>query len=182
MDFRNLYHTSLLLPMLAAGAAVADPMPEYQLKSAFIYNFATFIDWPDKIGKSLALCVAAPQAAMKYFSSLEGKPVGNMTVTVRHLDEGASAEGCQILFVTETESDGFDDWLSEVGDSQVLTVAESETWLKKGVMTDLLLKENRIVFDVNVAAAREVGMDINSKLLRLARKVYGLESADKNAK
>jgi len=41
MDFRNLYHTSLLLPMLAAGAAVADPMPVYQLKSAFIYNFAS---------------------------------------------------------------------------------------------------------------------------------------------
>jgi len=49
-------------------------------------------------------------------------------------------------------------------------------------LIDLLLKENRIVFDVNVAAAREVGMVINFKLLRLARKVYGLESADENAK
>jgi len=182
MDFRNLYRASLLLPMLAAGAAIADPIPEYQLKSAFIYNFATFIDWPDKMGKALTLCVAAPRAAMKYFSSLEGKPVGNMTVIVRHLDEGASAEGCHILFVAETESDGFDDWLSEVRHAQVITLAESEKWLQKGVMVDLLLQENRIVFDVNVAAAREAGVVINSKLLRLARKVYGLESADENAK
>jgi len=156
----------------------ADATPEYKLKSAFIYNFATFIDWPEKTGKALTLCVAAPQAEMEYFSLLEGKPVGDMTVAVRHLEEGISAEGCRILFVAESESDGFEDWLSEVGDEQVLTVAESEKWLKKGVMIALLLQDKRIVFDVNIAAAKEVGVDINSKLLRLARKVYGQESAD----
>lgn len=186
MNFRNLSRASLLLWLLLADAAFAEPMPEYQLKSAFIYNFATFIDWPDKIGKSLTLCVAAPQGAMKYFSLLEGKPVGNMKVAVRHLGEGDSAENCQILFVAESESDGFDDWLSEVGDEQVLTVSESEKWLKKGVMIDLLLQDKRIVFDVNMDAARDVGVVINSKLLRLARKVYGMEpsdeSADKNTK
>lgn len=186
MDLRNLLRASLLLLLLAAGGAVADPIPEYQLKSAFIYNFATFIDWPDKIGKSLTLCVAAPQAAMRYFSSLEGKSVGSMTVAVRHLHEGVSAEGCRILFVAESESEGFDDWLSEVVGEQVLTVSESEKWLKKGVMIDLLLQEKRIVFDVNMRAAGEVGVVINSKLLRLARKVYRLESedepTDKNAK
>jgi len=161
-----------------AMAHEADATPEYKLKSAFIYNFATFIDWPEKTGKTLTLCVAAPQAEMEYFSSLEGKPVGDMTVAVRHLEEGISAEGCRILFVAESESDGFDDWLSEVGDEQVLTVTESEKWLKKGVMIALLLQDKRIVFDVNMAAAKEVGVVINSKLLRLAHKVYGLEAPD----
>lgn len=164
--------------MLATGAAVADRMPEYQLKSEFIYNFATFIDWSDETGKPLTLCVAAPQAEMTYFSSLEGKPVGNMTVAVRHLDKDASVGGCRILFVAEAGSEDFDDWLSDVAGEQVLTVSESEQWLKKGVMVDLLLQEERVVFDVNVAAAKESGVVINSKLLRLARKVYGLESAD----
>lgn len=177
MDFRGVYRASLLL-LLAASAAAADNVPEYQLKSAFIYNFATFVEWPDEAGKPLTLCVAAPQEEMKYFSVLEGKPVGNTTLSVRHLDEDASAEGCRILFVAESESDGLEDWLAEVGAEQVLTISEAEKWLKKGAMVDLALQGDRVVFDVNMEAARGDGVVINSKVLRLARKVYGLESAD----
>lgn len=177
MRLRHLSCGFLLLSLLAGGA-VAGPVPEYQMKSAFIYNFATFIDWPDSMGKSLTLCVAVPQDAMKYFGLLQGKPVGRMTVNVRYLGDGDSADGCRILFVAEPQSDGFDDWLSDVGDEQVLTVAESEDWLKKGVIIDLLLQEKRVVFDVNMEAARGEGIVINSKLLRLARKVYGLDPGD----
>jgi hypothetical protein len=164
--------------MLATGIALADPVPEYQLKSAFIYNFATFIDWPDEIGKTLVVCVAVPPESMKYFSALEGKPVGRKTISVRRLAQEDSAEGCRILFVAESESGSFEDWLSEVGDDQVLTVAESDAWLKKGVVMDLLLQDKRVVFDVNLQAARGGGITINSRLLRLARKIYGLESGD----
>lgn len=178
MRFLHSLCASFLLFLLTAGAAFADGLPEYQLKSEFIYNFAAFVDWPDRMGQSLMLCVAAPQVEMKYFSALEGKPVGNMKVAVRHLDKGESAGTCHILFVSEPESAGFSDWLPEVGGKQVLTVSESEKWLKKGVMVNLLLRENRIVFDVNIAAASDAGMVINSRLLRLARKVYGMESAD----
>ena len=157
MNFRNLIRALLLLALSFPAGAHSAPIPEYQLKSAFIYNFATFIDWPAGLGKSLTLCVAVPQEAMKYFSLLEGKPVGSMVVTVRRLTQDDSAEGCRILFVAESESESFEDWLSEVGDDQVLTVAESEAWLKKGVMMDLIIQDKRVVFDVNVDAARARG-------------------------
>lgn len=163
-------------PLLAAGAA-----PEYQLKSAFIYNFATFVDWPDDMGKKLTLCAAVPQEAMQYFTPLEGKPVGNMTLAVRYLGQDDSAEGCGILFVADSESASFDDWLSEVGDEEVLTIAESEDWLKKGVVMSLVLQDNRVTFDVNLEAARGENIAISSRLLRLARKVYGLEVTDEPA-
>jgi len=168
----------LLLPLLAGTAVAAEPAPEYQLKSAFLYHFATFIAWPQNLGQSLTLCVAAPHDAIKYFLPLQGKPVGAMKVAVRNLAAGESAAGCRILFVTDAESGDFDDWLSEVGDQQVLTVAESQRWLKKGVVMDLMLEDQRVVFDVNMEAAQAEGLEINSKLLRLARNVYGLESAD----
>ncbi len=182
MRFRKLCRFSLILLLLAFPAtATPEPIPEYQLKSAFIYNFATFIDWPADMGKSLTLCVAVPEDAMKYFSVLEGRSVGSMKVSVRRLTQDDSAEGCRILFVAESENDSFEDWLSEVGDNQVLTVAESEAWLKKGVMIDLMIQDKRVVFDVNVDAARGEGIIINSRLLRLARKVYGLGSGDEPA-
>lgn len=140
---------SLLLlggkPLLAA-----EPVPEYQLKSAFIYNFATFIDWPGAGRKQLTLCVAVPQDSVGYFTQMAGKPVGDLTLAVRPLGQDDSAEGCSILFVADSESASFDDWLSEVGDENVLTIAESADWLKKGVVMSLLLQDNRVTFDVNL--------------------------------
>ncbi|HEY5994867.1 MAG TPA: YfiR family protein [Gallionellaceae bacterium] len=180
MYFR-LCRASLFLLLILPGASHAAPISEYQLKSAFLYNFATFLDWPGSMGTSLTLCVAVPEDALKYFTMLEGKPVGNSKVTVRRLTADDSAEGCRILFVAESESGSFEDWLTEVGDEQVLTVAESELWLKKGVVLDLMIQEKRVVFDVNVDAARGEGIIINSRLLRLARKVYGLGSGDEPA-
>lgn len=173
----------LFFALLSAGgpALAADPVPEYRLKSAFIYNFATFIDWPDDIGKKLTLCVAVPPDAVPYFTQLEGKPVGSMTLAVRSLAQDDSAEGCRILFVAEPDGESFDDWLSEVGDEGVLTIAESEDWLKKGVVMNLVLEDQRVTFDVNLEAARGENIAISSRLLRLARKVYGVEAADEPA-
>lgn len=175
----------LLLGTGRAAMAAGVAAPDYQLKSAFIYKFATFIDWPDDMGKNLILCVAAPDEVMQYFDGLSGKRVGVMTLVLRHLGPADSAEGCDILFVADSENDSFDDWLSEVGDEAVLTIGESEDWLKKGVVMKLVMQDHRVTFDVNLEAARGEDIEISSRLLRLAHRVYGLdtedEPADKNA-
>lgn len=187
--FRVLFFFILMLGTgHAEGIAKKTEMapPAYQLKSAFIYKFATFIDWPANKGKTLTLCVGVPDDAMQYFSDLAGKPVGGMKLAVRQLLPDDSAAGCGILFVASEENDNFDAWLSELDDAQVLTIGESHGWLKKGLVMRLVMQDNRVAFDVNLEAARGENIEINSRLLRLARKVYGLdtvdEPADQNAK
>lgn len=191
----RLYRGFFLFISLLAAAGVAygdaastppDTVPDYQIKGDFIYNFATFIDWPESLGKSIVMCVAVPQQAMKYFSILDGKPVGDKQLVVRHLSPDDSAEDCRILYVADSESDDLEDWLSEIQDENVLTVAESDTWLSKGVIVVMQVQDGRVVFDVNMDAARGEEIRINSRLLRLARRIRGLESTeepgDKNAK
>lgn len=188
MRFHALFFFALL-PGTGRAEGIARkmemPPPEYQLKSAFIYKFATFIDWPANIGKTLMLCTAVPNDVMPYFNSLAGKRVGEMTLAVRQLRPDDSAAGCRILFVSGVENGNFDNWLSEIGEAKVLTIAESNGWLKKGVVMRLVLQDNRVTFDVNLEAARGENIEIDSRLLRLARKVYGLdkvnEPADQNA-
>lgn len=189
MKFPAICLSLLLLCGTAHAADIAEtpaqppeaPASEYQLKSAFIYKFASFIDWPADMGKKLTLCAAVPGEAMPNFSVLDGKPVGDMTLVVRHLGPADSAEGCGILYVAAPENSSFDDWLSEVGDEEVLTISESPGWLKKGVVVRLMMVDNRVAFDVNLEAARGENIDISSRLLRLARKVYGLDTADEPA-
>lgn len=173
--------TSVAAAASTPASAPAGVPTEYQLKSAFIYNFANFIDWPDDIGKRLQLCAAVPDEAMKYFGPLDGKSVGDRTLTVRHLGEADSAGGCRILYVSGSDDASLNDWLSEVGDEEVLTISESGDWLKKGVVMNLLLQDGRVTFDVNMEAARGENIVISSRLLRLARTVYGLDAVDERS-
>lgn len=180
----RLIRTLTPLFLLAAAmpaAGLAEPVPEYQLKSGFVYNFATFIDWPASLGTSLLLCVAVPDAGMKYFKALDGKSVGKMTLEVRRLAPEDSAADCRILYVADSESAGFDDWLSDISDEYVLTLAESGLWLKKGAVVSLAIQDSRVVFDINMNAARGERLLINSRLLRMARKVIGMEAQDERA-
>lgn len=178
MNIQNILRIMLLLLTTAAVEAHADEASDYHLKSDFIYNFATYVNWPELQGKPLVLCVAAPQAVVEPFHWLEGKPIGNTTISMRYLDSQATPAGCQILFVTESESDDLKTWLPALGGSPTLTMTESEKWVKQGAMIGLQVEGARVVFVVNADAARAAGIDINSRVLRLARKVYGKETTD----
>ncbi len=177
----------ILAGILAAGAFVAQAafpqaFSEYQLKSAFVYNFATFIDWPADTGKELVLCVAAPQAAVEYFKELDRKPVGSMVLAIRPMLHGASVVPCNILYVANSNEEELDSWLPELKGRKTLTVGESQTSLQNGVMVGVAVEGAKIVFDVNAEAARRAGLHINSKLLRLARSVYGAAGNDESAR
>ncbi len=178
MNIQNIFRMMLLLLVAAAGRAHADDSMDYHLKSDFIYNFATYVNWPEVPGKSLVLCVAVPQAATEPFRWLDGKAIGNTTISLRYLDSQASPVGCQILFVADSESDDLKAWLPALGGSQTLTMTESEKWVKQGAIIGLQVEDTRVAFVVNADAARAAGININSRVLRLARKVYGKETVD----
>ncbi len=182
MSGRVLSCLIFLSVVTTTPARSAEAPSEYQLKSAFVYNFATFIDWPADIGKDLVLCVAAPQSALEYFLQLNGKPVGSVNLVVRPLARAASPVSCHILYVANSEDAAFDAWLPELEGRKTLTVGESQMWLKRGVMIELAVEGAKVAFDVNAEAARKAGLNINSKLLRLARMVYGAAGDDESAR
>ena len=65
---------ALLLAAQCADAQEAGPT-EYQLKTAFLYNFAKFIEWPADSG-SLNFCILGEDNFGRDIDSIEGKAVG----------------------------------------------------------------------------------------------------------
>lgn len=62
--------------------------------------------------------------------------------------------------------------LEAVKGSGVLTVADTEGFLDAGGMINLLLDPDRkICFEINLDATRQSGLEVSSKLLRLAKRV-----------
>lgn len=160
---------------LIPGAALPQAAPEYELKAAFIYNFALFVDWPIEVRKAgpFLLCVTGRDLFGPAFDSLEGKPVKSQKLAVRRIDGLQGLDDCHILYIAPAEELRLGRILEQIGVRPILTVSDAEGWSGRGVMINLERKQGRLTFDVNLDAVKRARLDMSSRLLRLAGSVTG---------
>jgi len=163
----------VLVGVTARAQAGGAEMEEYQVKAAFLFNFAKFVEWPAQAFKSpgepIAICVLGPNP---FGSSLDkvvaGKAVGNRQFVVREVRNAQQAGECHIVFVS------LDGWprsravLGEIKRCCVLTVGETGDFIAGGGMINLRLEEARVRVEINPDAAERARLRISSKLLSLA--------------
>src|SRR5690606_11584564 len=65
----------------AAPARAGEP-PEYQLKAAFLYNFALFTEWPADTVNTLRLCIHGRDPFGPELDDLQGRPVRERQIIV----------------------------------------------------------------------------------------------------
>jgi hypothetical protein len=150
----------------------ADPVPEYAMKATFLYNFAKFTEWPALPRKSFNLCILGHNPFGTFLDNIEGQLVHDLPLTVVRLSLADNLKNCQILFFDASESVNAKRILDQLGDAPVLTITDAEGLVQNGMMIGMITANNRIVFEVNFAAVRHVRLNISSKLMRLAQKVY----------
>jgi hypothetical protein len=151
--------------------AVAEALPEYRLKALFVYNFVLFTEWPDGMGRTLALCIYGPDPFGAEIDALRGKPVGSRIISVQRKGIDEPLDACQILFIAAPVINTVPQLLERLRGSQVLTIADSPGAARLGVALNLSVAADRITFEANLQAARGAGLNLSSKLLRLATQV-----------
>lgn len=162
----------VLLGLLSfAPPARADELPEYRLKAAFLYNFALFTEWPAEVGGTLNLCIHGPDPFGKEIDALQGKVVGGRSIVVQRKAAGEPLNGCQIVFVAPAAIGTLPRVLEAVRGRPVLTVADSAGAVRQGAALNLAVDQNKVSFEANLLAARGAGLNLSSKLLRLATEV-----------
>ncbi len=162
----------LLTCGLLLRPAQADPMPEYAMKAAYLYNFALFTEWPASGDSVLNLCVIGKDPFGPALDSIDGKVINGMRLSVRRQDKSDNLKACQILFVSEAEEANWPKWLKELEEAPVLTVTDDEELLKAGAMIGLSVENRHLTFAINAEAAKRAHLSISSKLLRLAKAVH----------
>ncbi|HXU76313.1 MAG TPA: YfiR family protein [Methylomirabilota bacterium] len=159
----------LTLPAIPARAA-----SENQVKAAFLYNFAKFVEWPSPVEGSEARpfvigVVGESPIADLLPALIRSELIKGRAVEVRHYRAGDELSQCQVVFVSRGQN-GKDIQRSLAGRA-ILTVGETESFLAEGGMIQFVMVEQTVRFDVNVAAANQVGLKVSSRLLAVARKV-----------
>jgi len=93
----------LLLGALQLSAQ-APAFDEYQVKAAFLYNFAKFVEWPAGTFASsndpIGICIVGQNPFGSALENMvQGKKVGDRAFAVRRLPDTQQASQCQILFI-----------------------------------------------------------------------------------
>ncbi len=168
------FRPALAFVLLISSAVLAHSteLTEYQLKAAFLYNFAVFTEWPAEVGTSLNLCILGPDPFGDEINDLQGKAVGNRTLTLLRKATNQSVSGCQIVFISAQAIRSLPRVLDEIRARPVLTVADSAGAARQGVVLNMAVAQNRVTFEASQAAARASRLTLSSKLLRLATEVH----------
>jgi hypothetical protein len=166
----------LMLPILAGVAPVqAEPLsaPEYQVKAAFIYHFAKFIEWPteamEKDGPFMVGVVGQDPFGNYLDEVVSGKRIRDRKIVVKRFSKIEEAVHSHILFISGSEGENLDRNLKQLGRSPILTVSDIDRFAGKGGMVQLEMDGNRVHFAVNLAAFDRAGLKPSSQLLKLAR-------------
>lgn len=157
----------------------AQPVQEYELKAAYVYNFAQLTEWPSAAlggpDAPFAICVLDRKLPLPGFEGLRGKRVHGRRIELRALAAIESAPGCHVLFVGGPEHARLRQIAVALGDAPVLTVADGDETATGGAVITLFPRASRILFHVDLAAASHARLRISSHLLRLAARVTGAE-------
>ena len=169
-----------------ASLAVAEPaedrrvssvgLPEYSVKAAFVYNFARFTEWPDTAfhdaNSPLRLCVLGQDPFDGALGLIAGKTIGNRELLISYPIWADDAQGCHILFISESVDRHLSDIVAYLSGFPVLTIGDTPDIARSGGIIGLETIENRIRFRVNLDAAQRSGLRLSSRILDLATSVH----------
>lgn len=167
----NKFILCLLLTVGISLPASVCAVGEYELKAAFLYNFALFTEWPLP-SSILKLCVMGKDPFGVTIRSIAEKTVHGAAVKVQRVSSITEARTCQLLFVATSERDYLNRISEQLRYDPVLTVTESDGYEHRQAMIVMVNSDHHVEFDINQTAAQQAGLKLSSRLLKLARKVW----------
>lgn len=166
----------LALPPRAFSAEAV--VMEYQVKLAFLMNFAKYVDWPPvSFPKPDTPITIGLYGEDKFGNMLkqatEGKAIAGRKIVIQRADADDNLGEFHILFISDSEAKNLGELLSRIKVLPVLTVGETERFLAEGGVINFVKKEGKVRLEINLAAARVGKLEISSRLLSVADAVVG---------
>jgi YfiR/HmsC-like len=150
---------------------------EYQVKAAFLFNFAKFVEWPTGAFLSettpISLCVFGQDPFGGALDEIaRGEAIHNREIVVRRTNELPSMNSCQLIFVGNKEHKRLSELLNAVRGVSTLVVGETEGDAEAGTVIQFFSEGRQLRFAVNVDAMQRAKLSFSSKLLALAKIVH----------
>ena len=155
-------------------AAAQERSLEYSVKSAFLYKFGSFVEWPAGAfagpNAPVQLCIVGRDPFGPVLDAIvQGQTINMRPIVVRRLLTISGSSGCHIAYLGGSPAQSVPTALRALANAPVLTVAEAAPGDRAAIQ--FVLRASRVRFRIDERAASEAGVTISSKLLNLAIEV-----------
>ena len=179
----KLHKNILFIVFLCLGInANSQQYTEYELKSAYIFNFAKFIEFPENTFSSqrdpFIIGVIGNDALLDVLQNIiKGKTINNRNVIAISISQLEEANNCQIILFSKTTKNQVSLYLEYLNSKPVVTVGDNiEDFCQNGGLINFTPQNSTKRFEINTNAAQRAKLTISSKLLALARIVSDAEN------
>lgn len=164
--------TGILAPKHAMGLP-GEPGAEDLIRSAMVYNFCKFVQWPDDVQETIVLGILSDPESQTDFSSITGKMVHEATIETRFVTSVDEISKCHLVFIDEGQSPLLREAFAVSQSESVLTISEMDEFCSQGGIIQLVHRRGKLRFFINRGAARDSHLVLSSQLLKMAKIVEG---------
>ena len=164
-----------LLGLAASALAPAQqPFTDVEVKAVFLYNFASFVNWPQISGQEptapFHYCILDDEMAPVLQKALKDENAGGRPLLVQREVTVANLAECQVLYVEKSRLRGSEIWelVRAAPAAHTLTVSDLEGFETQGGMIALVRQGRRIHPRINLDVVEKSKLRISAKLLNLA--------------
>lgn len=154
---------------LCLGMPVAAPAGtplETTVKATYLYKLAPFVTWPDNGSGPFSICIVGQDPfGVQLDRAIAGQSLGGRPFQLLRMDTIGPKSLCQIAYLGGSRDQSVAGALHAVRGKPILTVTDEGE--APGIV-EFAVRENRVRFRIDQAAAADNGLAISSKLLSLA--------------
>jgi hypothetical protein len=159
---------------MSLSAAPERPPTEYEVKAAYIFYFAKFVNWSEEAFPHKKAPLTIGIFDDREFDSLvativKDKTVQDHPISIKRLKADADLQGCHIIYISSSALKRTKTLIDSIRDLPALTITEADSHYKSKGIINLNVEGGKVQFEVDVAGAERAHLQISSKLLRLGR-------------
>lgn len=156
------------------NSAASQAVSEYEVKAAYLYYFAKFVDWPPDALRTqnapiIIGIVGDDEFGVTIESIVRGKTIQEHPIMIRLLKWSSDLSACHIVFIGSSEQKRINQIVELLKSRPVLTVTETEDASQTRGIVNFFVQVDRIQFEVDVNGAERAHLKISSKLIRLGK-------------
>ena len=169
---------SLILTLLAFTAFSTEAEQyrnEYQQKADYLYQVTKFIDWPELENNTTVLhfCVFGKDPFRGALDKIHLQKIKNRALHINYINQEFQISHCNILFVqASAPSDFIQKRYPLIVKNNILTIGEDKDFSKNGGIISLILNNQELSIEINLHAAKDANIKVNSNLIEIASHIY----------
>lgn len=167
----------MIAAMDSSVAQTEKEVAEYNIKAAFLYKFASYVEWPpgafdDEASPLVFGILGADLLTEQLEEIVRGRRINGREIRVRSLRAEDQIDGLHVLFIGRSHGINVDEVLHNAADKSVLTVTETAPTSRSGSsIINFNIIDDKVRFDVSLAPAQRGRLQISSRLLQVADRI-----------